>query len=474
MKDLNANATKWLESIGYPAASLTTPMEGKVLEWWGYFMQSASFYTREEKDEHGATNKVKVRSCTPADMVCSDMAALLYNEKASISVPSGDAMAEAWLASWLDSCNWHNTAPLAMKRMCATGTAAWALHIEGANRVGQSDRLRVTPVRYDAHSIIPLRWDGVRCSDCAFIGTMWLKGRRCTQIEVHRPDSATGSYQVFCAFFDDRGEQFEPGGFLQATEALDTKQPKPTFQLIRLADDNPYWDYSPMGVSLFDKAIDAIETVDLAFDSIGNDLFLGRKMVILPENMLHRNEAGRLEIPHMNGQQFFVATESNVYDGNAAIFEYNPSLRAEENRQMLATALQVLGKRIGFGTKAYALDSTGSITTAKEVASDNAEMMRTVRRHEHVIEPAISDIIEAAANTCRTLGTASIPDMTGQVQVVMGDNIMEDDDTLRERDRADVAAGLLEPWRYMVRWQGYTEEDAKAATSASAGAPFEV
>ena len=439
MKDLNANATKWLASIGYPAASLTTPMEGKVLEWWGYFMQSASFYTREEKDEHGATNKVKVRSCTPADMVCSDMAALLYNEKASISVPSGDAMAEAWLASWLDSCNWHNTAPLAMKRMCATGTAAWALHVEGANRVGQSDRLRVTPVRYDARSIIPLRWDGVRCSDCAFIGTMWLKGSRCTQIEVHRPDAATGNYQEFCAFFDERGEQFEPGGFLQATEALDTKQPKPTFQLIRLADDNPYWDYSPMGVSLFDKAIDAIETVDLAFDSIGNDLFLGRKMVILPENMLHRNEAGRLEIPHMNGQQFFVATESNVYDGNAAIFEYNPSLRAEENRQMLATALQVLGKRIGFGTK-----------------------------------PAISDIVEAAANICRTLGTASIPDMTGQVQVVMGDNIMDDDDTLRERDRADVAAGLLEPWRYMVRWQGYTEEDAKAATSATAGVPFEV
>ena len=63
--------------------------------------------------------------------------------------------------------------------------------------------------------------------------------------------------------------------------------------------------------------------------------------------------------------------------------------------------------------------------------------------------------------------------MTGQVQVVMGDNIMEDDDTLRERDRADVAAGLLEPWRYMVRWQGYTEEDAKAATDAAAGVPYE-
>ena len=47
---------------------------------------------------------------------------------------------------------------------------------------------------------------------------------------------------------------------------------------------------------------------------------------------------------------------------------------------------------------------------------------------------------------------------------------------MRERDRADVAAGLLEPWRYMVRWQGYTEEDAKAATQVDTGltTPLEV
>ena len=57
----------------------------------------------------------------------------------------------------------------------------------------------------------------------------------------------------------------------------------------------------------------------------------------------------------------------------------------------------------------------------------------------------------------------------------MGDSIIEDDDTLRDRDRADVAAGILEPWRYMVRWQGYTEEDAKAATQGGAGdAPMEL
>ena len=192
--------------------------------------------------------------------------------------------------------------------------------------------------------------------------------------------------------------------------------------------------------------------------------------------MLKKNDFGTYEAPYMSGRQFFLATESSVYDGKAAIFEYNPDLRASDDRLMLSTALQMLGKRVGFGTKAYALDQSGNITTAKQVASDNAEMMRTIRKHEHIIQPAISNLIEAAAGIYRTLGTTALPDLTGQVQVVMGDAIMQDEDTLRERDRADVAAGLLEPWRYMVRWQGYTEEDAKAATQVDTGltTPLEV
>ena len=63
----------------------------------------------------------------------------------------------------------------------------------------------------------------------------------------------------------------------------------------------------------------------------------------------------------------------------------------------------------------------------------------------------------------------NLPDITGAVQVVLGDSIIQDDDALRDRDRADVAAGLLEPWRYMVRWQGYSEEDARAFTGEGTG-----
>lgn len=192
-----------------------------------------------------------------------------------------------------------------------------------------------------------------------------------------------------------------------------------------------------------------------------------------------RDEAtGRMMLPQEERLQFYVALkDATVYaDGRPMITEYNPSLRADEDVRMLSTALQVLGKRCGFGTKYYALDESGGVATAKQVASDNAEMMRTVHKHEQIVRPAIEGIVTAAASVCRSLGGLAIPDIEGAVNVVMGDSIIQDDDSLRERDRADVAAGLLAPWRYMVRWQGYSEDEAReecGLADASSALPVE-
>lgn len=468
-KGLNSEASKWFASLGYDNADLHTPMDSYIDTWWSYIRQEGNpFYWLEEPDTQNPAkkNKIKVRSCTPASMICDDMAGLIYNETASISLDEvEDGTTVDWLEQWLDVTMWHDRAPLAIGRMCSTGTAAWALHVSGFAETGKSPVLKVRPMRYDARSIIPLSWEADDCIDCAFLADVYIRGNKCTQIEVHQRGD-DGNYQIYCGFFDDTGKQFVPAGYLDSNTSVNTKQPYPTFSLIRLAFDNPYWDYSPMGVALFHDAIDALKTVDLAFNNMGDDLIMGRKLLVLPESMLSKDEYGNAQVPMLTGKRFFVAVKSNTYDEKARVFEYNPSLRTEENRQALSTALQMLGKRIGFGIKAYALDDQGGITTAKQVAADNSEMMRAVRRHEHIIKPAIQSLITAACGIYRELGTTPLVDIAGQVNVVLGDSIMQDDDSLRERDRADVAAGLLEPWKYMVRWQGYTEEEAKEAQGA--------
>ncbi len=468
-KGLNSEASKWFASLGYDNADLHTPMDSYINTWWSYIRQEGNpFYWLEEPDTQNPAkkNKIKVRSCTPASMICDDMAGLIYNETASISLDEvEDGTTVDWLEQWLDVTMWHDRAPLAIGRMCSTGTAAWALHVSGFTETGKSPVLKVRPMRYDARSIIPLSWEADDCIDCAFLADVYIRGNKCTQIEVHKRGD-DGNYEIYCAFFDKDGKRFVPYGYLDGNTSVKTKQSYPTFSLIRLAFDNPYWDYSPMGVALFHDAIDALQTVDIAFDNMGSDVVMGRKLLVLPESMLSKDEYGNAQVPMITGKRFFVAAKSNTYDDKARVFEYNPSLRTEENRQALSTALQMLGKRIGFGIKAYALDDQGGITTAKQVAADNSEMMRAVRRHEHIIKPAIQSLITAACGIYRELGTTPLVDIAGQVNVVLGDSIMQDDDSLRERDRADVAAGLLEPWKYMVRWQGYTEEEAKEAQGA--------
>lgn len=468
-KGLNSEASKWFASLGYDNADLHTPMDSYINTWWSYIRQEGNpFYWLEEPDTQNPAkkNKIKVRSCTPASMICDDMAGLIYNETASISLDEvEDGTTVDWLEQWPDVTMWHDRAPLAIGRMCSTGTAAWALHVSGFTETGKSPVLKVRPMRYDARSIIPLSWEADDCIDCAFLADVYIRGNKCTQIEVHKRGD-DGNYEIYCAFFDKDGKRFVPYGYLDGNTSVKTKQSYPTFSLIRLAFDNPYWDYSPMGVALFHDAIDALQTVDIAFDNMGSDVVMGRKLLVLPESMLSKDEYGNAQVPMITGKRFFVAAKSNTYDDKARVFEYNPSLRTEENRQALSTALQMLGKRIGFGIKAYALDDQGGITTAKQVAADNSEMMRAVRRHEHIIKPAIQSLITAACGIYRELGTTPLVDIAGQVNVVLGDSIMQDDDSLRERDRADVAAGLLEPWKYMVRWQGYTEEEAKEAQGA--------
>ena len=325
---LSGSVAEWLGQLGYPAASLTTPMDAAIGMWWGYLTTEARFYVREERDQNGKQVKVPVRSCTPADMVCADMAGLIYNERAQISVPD-DARADEWLQGWLDATAWHDRAPLAIERMCGTGTAAWALHVRGVQTIGRSSVLDVAPIRYDARSIVPLSWEVDRCTDCAFLAEVWLRGEKCTQVEVHRPQD-NGDYEIMCAFFDEEGERIEPPGYIPGDKSVNTHQKSPTFSLIRLAKDNRIWDYSPMGVALFSDAIGALETVDLAFDMVGNDLVLGRKMLVLPESMMQRDENGTLRLPMLEGQQFFLGLrDGNVYDGKLGVFEYNPDLRAD-------------------------------------------------------------------------------------------------------------------------------------------------
>ena len=318
----------------------------------------------------------------------------------------------------------------------------------------------MTLARHDARSIVPLSWDANGCTEAAFASSIVHGGRTYIQWVVHTLDD--GSAVIRTAHFKGNGQRVELEGF--AAEVR-TGVPGPLFALLRPEIDNTYPAPGPFGVSVFDGAVGALKLADGSFDNAWRDIFLGQKMMFVPEEMLRREEDGTLTVPRAKDQQLFMALPSEAVGGEPRKpYEYNPSLRVDDNRRAIDTALALLGKRCGFGMKYYSLDEAGNPKTAKEVGADNAELMRNAKKHEQAMGAGISRLVESAAALSNRFCAAGLPDISGKVCVLFGDTIIQDEDTERERMRADVAAGLVPAWKYTQTYYGVSAETAKQWT----------
>ncbi len=473
----------WVRELGYPKAE--APMQAEVNRWWSWYRSQGEFYAYEETSADGkGTFKVERISFSPAKMVCEDWAGIFFNYRTGIGfegvtdleegVDPENEMQEAydWLQGWVDDVRLLTDAT-SYERCFGLGTYAFALRLNDVRIDGQpSEDTSVDMLRFDARSIVPLTWDANgHCSECAFPSEVMIDGKPYTQWLVYLKRAE--GYEINTAFFKGNGQRVELDGY---STVVTTGLDKPPFVLIRPAIDNTYLNHGPFGVSIFDGAIGTVKLADGSFDNTWKDVFLGQKMMFIPEEMLQRNdEDGSYTVPREKDQQLFMAKpEGAVGDGNkTGIDEYNPDLRVDQNRTAIDTALSLLGKRVGFGFKYYSLDSEGGLKTAKEVASDNAELMRNAKKHEQLIGASLEELCEAAASLSNLFCGTNIPDLTGKVTILFGDTIIQDEDTERERMRADVAAGLVPKWKYVTTHYGVDVETAKEWTREDTEIPIE-
>ena len=195
-------------------------------------------------------------------------------------------------------------------------------------------------------------------------------------------------------------------------------------------------------------------------------------MLFLPEEILQTDDQGNYIVPREKDQQLFMAKQNDggLSGTGQGIDEYNPALRVQDNRLAIDTALAMLGKRCGLGFNYYSLErDSGSPKTAKEVASGNADLIRNARKHQRAIGGQIARLCECVLCLASKFSGEVFSDT--QLEVLFGDTVCEDEDTLRERDRADVSAGLLPKWVYIMRYQGVDEQTARSWADSGAGSP---
>lgn len=462
-----ADHIDYLKKIGYTDAA--HPMSGKVGEWWGWYNATDDWYSSVEQSADGRQTFVVERlTIKPARMVCQEWASLLLNERTVVTVE--DEKTNAWLEQWLLASSLLDNAPRLVERTFALGAGAWALRLQGAqaSRIGSkllpSAGARIVPQRFDARQVIPLSYDEDTCTECAFVNEVMYKGRRLEQMQIHVLEGR--GYAIYTVMLDSDGKVVSVPGVLPK---LNTGSDVPLFALTRPALENPYDDYSPFGVSVFDDAIGAVKLVDTAVDSMWRDIYLGQKMVFLDERMLEKDSLGNVTVPRAKDQQLFRAAEYDP-NGGSLIEEYNPELRVEDNRLAITTGRELLGSRCGLGAVYFSLESASGVAatkTATEVISEDSDLYRNVKKHGNALVPSVQAIITGVLSLARLTG-APISDDFGEVRVMLDDSVIEDTASKRKQDLADVASGIMSPWEFRAKWYGEDESTARTRVAEAA------
>lgn len=449
--------------------------------WWEGYVEEVHSY--RELGVDNSPRKRKLYRLQMAKRVCEDWAALLLNEKTTLSLehkPSSLFLqGEDGTAGALGDNNFWCEANELCEKAFALGTGAFVARAEGA-KIDANGRVIPDPnckagIEYvDAMHIIPLSVKKSKITECAFVSTYTQRGKEHCYIETHT-QGEDGNYIIenesFCIEGAQLNKEVLPAGI---AEKINTGSKYPWFAIIYPNVANNIRENNGLGMSVYANATDCLLSVDIAYNNFVKDFKLGGKKVFYNKAMLKTNAEGKTITPDDVAQQLFQQVGDGLdFDAKAMVQEFNPSLRVAENKDGVQAQLDYLSFKCGMGTKRYQFENSG-VKTATEYTGERQELVQHANRHMIPIEAALKTLCAAILYIGKEFCGADCDPET-LVTVHFEDGFIIDEQTQREQYRQDVREGLRAPWEYRVKFCGETEEEAKAVLSGmqtAQGNPF--
>ena len=460
-------ALRFLRRQGYAP---DTCMAKRQADWWSWYDCSSDFYAQvDDSLRPWCERHLTLR---PARMVCEEFERLILDGETQVSSP------DAAMGAWLDERAPAVLASLSgfVGRYMAQGSGALAVELSGlldgaAASPGARARLR----SYDAFETVPLGAGGRECAACAFVAPASAAGRVYDQVQVHAPDPASGEYVVRTWLFEP-GRRCDPVAVEGVAPEVRTGSALPTFAIATPAVANTYERYTPLGVSAFDDALDAVRAVDEAFDQFYWAMRLCRVRVFVDEQgVLRDEESGEPLFSDSVDAMMFTTLFGSVNDG-VPLTVYNPDMRAEQLERVLNLSLSVLSAKCGFGRGYFAFDRASGGAgpkTATEVVADNSQLLRTVQKHEEALGACLSRALRGMWAAEQGARSGSPVPEAPEVSVEWDDSVVEDTASERATMKDDIARGLCPPWLYPMRYYGLAEAEARELTAPLYAAPSE-
>lgn len=243
---------------------------------------------------------------------------------------------------------------------------------------------------------------------------------------------------------------------------------RPLFAYFRIPQANTIDPSSPLGVSVYARAVELIRQTDLQYSRILWE-YQGAELAIDADlSALTLGADGTPRGLPARNKRLFRNLGLSAGDGADLYKVFSPAIRDASLYNGLNKQLQQIELACGlsFGTLS---DPQNVDKTATEIKSSKQDMYATVCDIQKALKDALEGLLYAM-DVWTTLGGLA-PAGTYESRITFKDSVTADEQTDMLMDMQLVTAGLLQPWEFRVRHFDEDEATAKAMTAGQADDP---
>lgn len=347
-------------------------------------------------------------------------------------------------------------APLYTEYACAKGGVMLKPYLSGGY---------ISSAYVQADSFFPTAFDGSgNITGCIFAERKTVGKKFYTRLETHNYGKEL--YTVKNAAYlsgsaDMLGRQVSLTAIHEWAELMEevklTNFSRPLFCYFKMPGANQFDSCSPLGVSVFANAVDAIRDADEQYARLLWEFEGSELAVNVDVTALDVSEKG---VPKHNKRLYRGFDSENLYE------VFSPAIRDQSLLNGLNDILRNVEHLSGlaFGTLSK-IDDTEK--TATEVKSSRQRSYCTVSAIQKALRKSLEEYLVCLENLCDFYKLA--PKDKIEQSFEFDDSLITDSETDQRIWLQEVAAGIMSPAEYRMRRYGETEQQALAALPKTVG-----
>ncbi len=231
----------------------------------------------------------------------------------------------------------------------------------------------------------------------------------------------------------------------------------PLFAYFSIPQGNTEEPTSPLGVSVYARAVNQIKEADILYDLLLWEYEGSALAVNASTDAFAKDKYNNVRLPD-GRERLYIQNEIPLESDQKLLETFAPELRDEAYKRGLNEILRVIETNCGLAWGTLS-DANLEAKTATEIKMNKQRSYSTVTDIQKSLQNALDALIVAIDEFANLYKLA--PSGEYETSYVWDDSIVVDAEAERARDLQEVTAGLMAKWEYRVKWYGEDEETAR-------------